>query len=390
MPTYTAPTTRTTGELISAAIFNTDLVENIKYFKDAPAFAGNVTVGGTLGVTGVATLTGALAANGGITVDSTAFIVADTTGNMTCGTATTGLINSQTISSAANFTGTLGVAGLLTVSGAGTNTFSAGSNAMQSLNLTNTTSGTAARSYFGVNAGTTSFYVQAFSQGYTTSGNNIASSTLLESTGTAGLSIAANNASGAIRFYAGGTTERMTIQTNGYVGIGVTSSMGGKLSVTADPSVDAGFVFNATGSGSGTVGRFQSTGTNVGSITVTTSATAYNTSSDKRLKTDLGVVTSTDLLSRTVIHDFHWIADGSRARGVFAQEAYAVAPFAISVGSDEVQDGRLAHPWSVDYSKFVPDLIVGWQQHDKELFDNGVSIITQLAARIAALETKDH
>ena len=82
------------------------------------------TLTGTIGAAAM-TLTGALAANGGITVDSTAFIVADTTGNMTCGTATTGLINGQTISSAANLTGSLGVASILTVSGAGTSLFQA-------------------------------------------------------------------------------------------------------------------------------------------------------------------------------------------------------------------------------------------------------------------------
>ena len=32
-----------------------------------------------------------------------------------------------------------------------------------------------------------------------------------------------------------------------------------------------------------------------------------------------------------------------------------------------MKDGHLAKPWSVDYSKFVPDLIVGWQQHDARL-----------------------
>lgn len=46
-------------------------------------YAGNATFAGTLGVTGASTLTGALAANGGITVDSTAFTVADSTGNTT-------------------------------------------------------------------------------------------------------------------------------------------------------------------------------------------------------------------------------------------------------------------------------------------------------------------
>jgi hypothetical protein len=48
MATYTAPTTRTTGALISASIWNTDIVENLKYFKDAPVFDGDVSVGNDL------------------------------------------------------------------------------------------------------------------------------------------------------------------------------------------------------------------------------------------------------------------------------------------------------------------------------------------------------
>jgi hypothetical protein len=45
MATYTAPTTRTSGDLITASIWNTDLVENLKYFKDSPNFAGNPSIG---------------------------------------------------------------------------------------------------------------------------------------------------------------------------------------------------------------------------------------------------------------------------------------------------------------------------------------------------------
>ena len=149
----TAPTTRTTGELISAAIFNTDLVENIKYFKDAPAFAGNVTVGGTLGVTGATTLsstvaTGALTVTGAATVSTTLGVTGliTSTGGITGGasshttgafssTVTGGTYNGQTISSAASLTGTLGVAGLLTVSGFGTHNFSAGGTGSNSLRL---------------------------------------------------------------------------------------------------------------------------------------------------------------------------------------------------------------------------------------------------------------
>ena len=49
MATYTAPTTRSSGTLITASIWNTDLVENIKYFKDTPTHNG-------LTVTGAVTL----------------------------------------------------------------------------------------------------------------------------------------------------------------------------------------------------------------------------------------------------------------------------------------------------------------------------------------------
>ena len=63
-----------------------------------------------------------------------------------------------------------------------------------------------------------------------------------------------------------------------------------------------------------------------------------------------------------------------RARGVFAQEAVLVCPAAISVGEDERNAaGNLVKPWMADYSKYVPDLIVGWQNLD---------------ARLAALENR--
>ncbi len=48
MATWTAPTTRSSGELVTSSIWNTDLVENLKYLKDAPTFTGNVAVNGDL------------------------------------------------------------------------------------------------------------------------------------------------------------------------------------------------------------------------------------------------------------------------------------------------------------------------------------------------------
>jgi hypothetical protein len=53
----------------------------------------------------------------------------------------------------------------------------------------------------------------------------------------------------------------------------------------------------------------------------------------------------------------------------------------MTEGTDATtEDGSLAQPWMTDYSKFVADLIVGWQQHD--------AAITALRAEVAALRQR--
>ena len=85
-----------------------------------------ITASTTLAVTGATTLTGALAANGGITVDSTAFVVADTTGNVsTTGTLTVtgatvlngGLTMDTDKFTVADTTGNTAIGGTLAVTG---------------------------------------------------------------------------------------------------------------------------------------------------------------------------------------------------------------------------------------------------------------------------------
>jgi hypothetical protein len=103
----------------------------------------------------------------------------------------------------------------------------------------------------------------------------------------------------------------------------------------------------------------------------------YGTTSDRRLKVDGGLATDVAALRAVAVHDFTWTTDGRADRGVFAQDAAAVFPRAIVAGSDETTEGgSLAHPWMTDYSKFVPDLIVGWQQHD--------AAIAEIRAALAA------
>jgi hypothetical protein len=122
-------------------------------------------------------------------------------------------------------------------------------------------------------------------------------------------------------------------------------------------------------------------GSQTGSIRTYVNATTYDTSSDQRLKNDIGVATDTSVIDNTVIHDFTWKHDGMVDRGVFAQEAYLVKPTAVGVGEDSLtESGSLAVPWCVDYSKYIPDIIVHAQQLKKR--------VEELEARLAALESK--
>lgn len=269
--------------------------------------------------------------------------------------------------------------GVLTVSGGGTHTFSAGVNGVNGVSVTNTTTGTVAEALLRLLAGTTDAFLESFSQGFTLSGSGIPSSTRLLARGTAGLTIQADDAAGVIRFYPGGATERARFLAAGGLVWGDTAQLGSTPAGIAS-KVDQSTTFNfcaqpASDVGGGKFHTFlNAAGTEQGTITATNSTTtAYNTSSDARLKRSLGTAVDLSALLAVRVHDFEWLTtDGGTARGVFAQEVAAIMPKVVTTGSDERNaDGALVTPWSVDYSKFVPDLIVAVQQAH---------------ARIAALE----
>jgi hypothetical protein len=159
-------------------------------------------------------------------------------------------------------------------------------------------------------------------------------------------------------------TQAMTLDNSGNLTLGGTSTIGAVLNVYSPDNSRNCITTQVYTNGNTAISFRNQSSTAVGSITVNSSSVSFNTSSDQRLKTDLGQVTSTNVIDNTIVHDFVWKSDGAQSRGVFAQEAYKVNPSAVKVGDDgeEVEDA-----WSVDYSKYIPDIIVYCQQLKKRI-----------------------
>lgn len=104
----------------------------------------------------------------------------------------------------------------------------------------------------------------------------------------------------------------------------------------------------------GLVGTFYHSAVAVGSIYVTSAATAYNTASDVNLKEDLKSFDAGNIIDDTQVYDFAWKQTGERAYGVVAQQAVEVYPQAIT---HIQQSEEHAEWWGVDYSKYVPVML---------------------------------
>jgi hypothetical protein len=118
----------------------------------------------------------------------------------------------------------------------------------------------------------------------------------------------------------------------------------------------------------------------VGSITTDASATAYNTSSDYRLKENVTAVTDgITRLQQLKPSRFNFIVDPDKTvDGFIAHEVQAVVPEAITGEKDAVDDEGNPQYQGIDQSKLVPLLTAALQE--------AIGRIETLEAEVAALK----
>jgi len=131
----------------------------------------------------------------------------------------------------------------------------------------------------------------------------------------------------------------------------------------------------------GGVLRVASAGNQVGSISVTGSATAYNTSSDYRLKENIAPMTGALAKVATLKPvTYKWKSTGSDGDGFIAHELAEVCPHAVTGAKDAVDaDGKPQYQ-GVDSSFLVATLTAAIQEQQE--------LIKSMTSRIAALEAK--
>jgi hypothetical protein len=191
----------------------------------------------------------------------------------------------------------------------------------------------------------------------------------------------------AMRFYTSNINERMRITSAGSVLVGKTVG-DGTAGSTVGIELDANGGLEATRSGNnagmfsrrgsnGNCVLFRRDATSVGAITVTTTGTTYNTTSDLRLKTDIKPISnSTEKLMamNPVTHGWKANPEADTVHGFIAQEMIEIIPEAVS-GEPEGEEMM-----SMDYGRITPVIVAALQEANKK--------IAEIETRLNELETK--
>jgi hypothetical protein len=187
-------------------------------------------------------------------------------------------------------------------------------------------------------------------------------------------------------------TQAMTLDASGNLLVGRTSNdanltgctfgpIGGGITGTVSTGTNEIFVFNNTATGGTAKVAFRTANVEKGSIAWTNASTAYNTSSDYRLKENVAPMQNAlDTVAQLNPVTYTWKADGSAGQGFIAHELQAVVPDCVTGEKDAVDKDGNPQYQGVDTSFLVATLVKAIQEQQ--------DIITALTARIEALENK--
>jgi len=200
------------------------------------------------------------------------------------------------------------------------------------------------------------------------------------------LIISATRGSGAILFETD-SAERMRIDSGGSVGIAKTPDT--NRATIGHEFGAAGYSFHTRNSGTllflnragtdGAIIEFYNDAVLRGSISVSGSSTAYNTSSDYRLKENITPVQNAgDIVKAMQPVTYTFKSDGSWHDGFLAHELQELHPRAVIGEKDAVDEEGNPDYQGVDYSKLTPILTAALQE--------ALNKIDALEARITALE----